>query len=58
MLNCNIIIMPSGMDWEFGVSRCKLLHLEWISGDSYHDPAVTNLTGIHEDMGSIAGLAQ
>ena len=20
-----------GMDWEFGVSRCKLLHLEWIS---------------------------
>ena len=21
----------SGMDWEYGVSRCKLLHLEWIS---------------------------
>ena len=21
----------SGMDWEFGVNRCKLLHLEWIS---------------------------
>ena len=20
----------SGMDWEFGVSRCKLLHLEWL----------------------------
>ena len=20
-----------GMDWEFGISRCKLLHLEWIS---------------------------
>ena len=20
----------SVMDWEFGVSRCKLLHLEWI----------------------------
>ena len=19
------------MDWEFGVSRCKLLHLEWIN---------------------------
>ena len=19
----------SGMDWEFGVNRCKLLHLEW-----------------------------
>ena len=23
----------SGMDGEFGVSRCKLLHLEWISGE-------------------------
>ena len=21
----------SGMDWEFGVSRCIELHLEWIS---------------------------
>ena len=21
------------MDWEFGVSRCELLHLEWISND-------------------------
>ena len=21
----------SGMDWEVGVSRCKLLYLEWIS---------------------------
>ena len=20
-----------GMDWEFGVSRCKLLYIEWIS---------------------------
>ena len=20
-----------GMGWEFGVSRCKLLHLEWIN---------------------------
>ena len=20
-----------GMDWEFGISRCKLLHLRWIS---------------------------
>ena len=20
-----------GMDWEFGVSRCKLLHIEWIN---------------------------
>ena len=24
----------SGMDWEFGVSRCKLLHLEWISNET------------------------
>ena len=23
----------SEMDWEFGVSRCKLLHLEWISNE-------------------------
>ena len=22
-----------GKDWEFGVSRCKLLHLEWISNE-------------------------
>ena len=20
-----------GIDWEFGVGRCKLLHLEWIN---------------------------
>ena len=23
----------SGLDWEFGVSRGKLLHLEWISNE-------------------------
>ena len=23
----------SGMDWELGVSRRKLLHLEWISNE-------------------------
>jgi len=23
----------SGMDWEFGVSRWKLFHLEWISNE-------------------------
>ena len=23
----------SGMDWEFGVSRCELLHLEWVSNE-------------------------
>ena len=21
------------MDWEFGVGRCKLLHLEWTSNE-------------------------
>ena len=23
----------SGTDWEFGVGRCKLLHLEWINNE-------------------------
>ena len=23
----------SGIDWEFGVSRCKLMPLEWISNE-------------------------
>ena len=23
----------SGMDWQFGVGRCKLLHVEWISNE-------------------------
>ena len=23
----------SGMDWEFGVNRHKLLHLEWVSNE-------------------------
>ena len=23
----------SGLDWEFGVNRCKRLHLEWISNE-------------------------
>ena len=23
----------SRMDWEFGISRCKLLHLAWISNE-------------------------
>ena len=25
--------VPFGMDWEFGVNRCKLLLLEWISNE-------------------------
>ena len=24
----------SGMDWELGVKRCKLLYLEWITNES------------------------
>ena len=23
----------NGMDWEFGVGRCKVLYLEWISNE-------------------------
>ena len=23
----------SGMDWQFGVSRCKLFYLEWIGNE-------------------------
>ena len=23
----------SGMDWEFGISGCKLLYLEWVSNE-------------------------
>ena len=23
--------VESGMYWEFGISKCKLLHLEWLS---------------------------
>jgi len=26
----------SGIDWEFGVNRCKLLPLEWISNVMYN----------------------
>ena len=46
------------MDWEFGISRFKLLHLEWINRSSHHGSAITNLTRIHEDVGSIPGLSQ
>ena len=24
----------SGVDWEFGASRCKELHLEWMSNEA------------------------
>ena len=32
-LNIDVWRGGSGMDWEFGVSRCKLLFLEWISNE-------------------------
>ena len=36
-----------GMDWEFGINRCKLLHSEWIDNEvlsSAHE-TVSNLLG-------------
>ena len=24
------------MEWEIGISRCKLLHIEWIDNKVYH----------------------
>ena len=34
---CRLVVAKgqggSGMDWEFGVSKCKLLHLEWICNE-------------------------
>ena len=37
----------SGMDWEFGVSRCKLLCLGWINNKSYciAQGTIANLLG-------------
>ena len=47
-----------GVGWTFGVSRCKLLHLEWTGRSSRRGSAETNLPSIHEDAGSILHLAQ
>ena len=30
---CQVGEEGSGMDWKFGVGRCKLLYLEWISNE-------------------------
>ena len=30
---CGCQVGGSGMDWESGVNRCKLLHLEWMSNE-------------------------
>ena len=37
----------SGIDWEFGVSRCKLLHSEWISNEvlPIAQETISNLLG-------------
>ena len=48
----------SGMDWEFRVSRCKLLYLEWINQSSCRGAEETNLTRNHEVASPIPGLAQ
>ena len=42
----------SGIDREFGVGRCNLLHSEWISIGSSHCGAMgTNPISIREDAG-------
>ena len=48
----------SGMAWEFGVSKCKLLHLEWINRSSCRGSMETNRTRNHEVAGLIPGLDQ
>ena len=40
---------------EHGSQKCTLISSP---GSSHHGPAEMNLTGIHEDAGSILGLAQ
>ena len=37
----------SGMDWEFGVNSCQLLHLEWINNEVllYSTVAIFNCLG-------------
>ena len=41
----------SGMDWEFGVSRYKLFHLEWMSNEVllYSTGTSIQLSGINHD---------
>ena len=40
-----------GMDWEFGVSRCKLLHIEWMDHKVLLDGTgnYTQCPGINHD---------
>ena len=44
-----------GMDWEFGVSKCKLLHLEWISNEVllYSTGNYIQSPGIYHDGNNI-----
>ena len=34
-----------GMDWEFGVGRCKLLSLDWVSNEVLLHSTGNNLLG-------------
>ena len=38
------------MDWEFGVSGCKLLHLEWISNEVLLYSTGNNVQSLGIDM--------
>ena len=44
-----------GMDWEFGVNGCKLLHLEWISNEVllYSTGNYIQSPGIYHDGNNI-----
>ena len=52
----------SGMDWASGISKHKLLHLEWLRNEILGVPVVAqwlmNPTKNHEVAGLIPGLAQ
>ena len=49
----------SGMDWEFGVSRYKLLHLEWINWIIlYSTGNYIQSPGIHMYNESISCIAE
>ena len=41
----------NGMDWEFGVSRYKLLHLDWIGNEAPLNSAgiYSQSLGVHHD---------
>ena len=45
-------VRNNGQDWE------TCLYLRWHCRSSHHGSVITNLTSIHEDVGSIPGLPQ